>query len=148
MGNLSSSTSLAPNRGVAPGCNWATTMVKVYCLEPFDSFTKIHPKIDLDVHIDDIQMAMANVKSREALAAQLSDAADTMVEVVHVHIKADMAQQKAAVVASDAKLSPMLRRHRHQELCRPSVGHRLRSWPHQAIDEIQCTGKPICKSRC
>ena len=86
-------------------------MVKVYCLEPFDSFTKIHPKIDLDVYIDDIQMAMADVKSREALAAQLSDAADTMLEVVHVHTKADMAQQKAAVVASDAKLFSMLRRH-------------------------------------
>ena len=86
-------------------------MVKVYCLEPFDSFTRIHPSIDLDVYIDDIQMAMADVKSRETLAAQLSSAADTMLDVVHVRIKADMAQQKAAVVASDAKLFSMLRRH-------------------------------------
>ena len=43
LGRTVADVAVAPNRGVAPGCAFATTLVKVYCLDAFKQFVNGHP---------------------------------------------------------------------------------------------------------
>ena len=56
MGKALGPHGVRPNRGIAPGCSFATTLVKVYCIQPFDEVVEKHPDVDFDIYIDDLQM--------------------------------------------------------------------------------------------
>ena len=51
-------TPFRAGRGIVAGCGFATTWVKVYCLEAFTTFVKRHPGIRLDAYIDDLTVAV------------------------------------------------------------------------------------------
>ena len=57
LGRTVADDAVAPNRGIAPGCAFATTLVKVYCYQLFVAFVIGHPSVGLDVYTDDIQLA-------------------------------------------------------------------------------------------
>ena len=42
-----------PSRGVVAGCAIATYLVKLYCLPVLDNVVRLHPRVTLDVFIDD-----------------------------------------------------------------------------------------------
>ena len=42
-----------PSRGVVAGCAIATYLVKLYCLLVLDNVVRLHPRVSLDVFIDD-----------------------------------------------------------------------------------------------
>eukprot|EP00973_Karenia_brevis_P065605 9121577-Karenia_brevis.AAC.1 len=70
-----------PNRGVAPGCSWATTMVKT-----------------------------STQGSQDRVAERLIAAAIDLREAVHQDIKAELATAKAATVATSDRLAKRIRR--------------------------------------
>ena len=67
----------------------ATTMVKVYCLAPFDRVVTWHPEVAFDVYIDDLQIS---ARGREDLIVEniVAAAADLRV-AVRGEIMADLA---------------------------------------------------------
>ena len=67
---------IRPNRGVAPGCNFACTLIKVYCLEGMDAFVENNRDIDTDMYIDDLQLA--RVGCTEQVVQRLVEAADEL----------------------------------------------------------------------
>lgn len=96
-----------PTRGVVPGCTHAQTLVKVYCLQPFDSFCVRHPSTPLDVFVDDLQVAGYGDEERviqETVAAALD-----LRTVVSNEIKAALASTKSAVVASKTRVARRIR---------------------------------------
>ena len=84
---------IAPNQGVAPGCAWATTMVKVYCLAPFDAVVGRHPRAVFDVYIDDV-MISAEGSGEQAVADSIVAAADDARATIARDIGAALARQK------------------------------------------------------
>jgi hypothetical protein len=97
-----------PDRGIAPGCHLATTLVKVYCLLPFDGVARRHPEVDLDIYIDDLQISARG--EPEQVEDKVCEAAADLREVVQLEIVANLAEAKAAVVASSGALAGAIRR--------------------------------------
>ena len=96
-----------PTRGVLPGCAWAGTLVKVYYLTALDAFTLRHPRVELDVYVDDIQLAAQGTES--AVVDLLAEATLDLNDVVEKEIRSKLVPAKAAVVASTAKLAKRVR---------------------------------------
>ena len=92
-----------PTHGVLPGCAWAGTLVKVYYLTALDALTARHPRIELDVYVDDIQIAAQGTDS--AVVDWLAEASLDFNDVVEKEIQSKLVPAKAAVVASTAKLA-------------------------------------------
>ena len=57
---------LWPTRGIVAGCSAATTFVKVYMIEEMDRLTTMHPSIEWDAYLDDIQLT-STANSRVAV---------------------------------------------------------------------------------
>ena len=90
-----------------PGCAWAGTLVKVYYLTALDALTTRHPRIELDVYVDDIQLAAQGTDS--AVVDWLAEATLDFKDVVEKEIQSKLVTAKAAVVASSAKLAKRVR---------------------------------------
>jgi hypothetical protein len=56
---------LHPKRGVIAGCGFATTWVKVYCVDALDKFQRRHPKVKLDAYIDDLTLSTSAPTEQE-----------------------------------------------------------------------------------
>ena len=54
-----------PSRGVVAGCAIATYLVKLYCLPVLDSVVRLHPRVSLDVFIDDSPVSPGNAKGSQ-----------------------------------------------------------------------------------
>ena len=138
MGKTVADIAVAPNRGVAPGCAFATTLVKVYCLECFKQFVTGHPHVGLDVYIDDIQMS-AEGQDPEDLVGNLVEAADDMIDVIEAQIKAKIAIDKTSVVASTDGIARRLRKALGE-----NGGHAMFGAVALGVDF--CVGKPVRRS--
>ena len=95
------------NRGVVPGCSIATTIVKVYCLQPFDCFCRDFPETRLDAYIDDFQLSAAG--PRKALICSFLSAAKGLRSAIQDGLGVPLASEKAAVVATSAELTRTVR---------------------------------------
>ena len=126
---------VAPNRGIAPGCAFATTLVKVYCYECFRQFVIAHPQVGLDVNIDDIQLAAEGPDPNEIVSV-LMEAADDMVEVIEEQIKARIAIDKTAVVSSSNQIAKRLRKALGENGGQAMFGA-------VALGVDYCAGKPV-----
>ena len=107
-----SGEAIQPDRGVVPGCCWAGTLAKVYCLEPMDGVCARNPGIELDVYVDDIQAGAANKeeKSEEQVANEVAAATLDIKETIEQDIGASVASDKTAVVASTEALRKAIRK--------------------------------------
>ena len=92
-----------PNRGMPPRCSWACTLVKVYYLAAFDAFVCRHPRVDLDVYVDDLQCSASG--TGEAIRTYLTEATEDLNHLVEHQIEARLVPTKAVVVASTAALA-------------------------------------------
>ena len=63
------------SRGVVAGCSLATTLVKLYLLRRLDQFVLRHPRVDMNVFIDDFGLATSGTAERSTkdLTAALVD---------------------------------------------------------------------------
>ena len=96
-----------PKRGVIAGCGFATTWVKVYCLQPFKEFCARHPRVKLDAYIDDLTLS-ASGDSDDEVALLLQAAAEDLYKVITELLECDLAKEKSAVVASSDSLAKLL----------------------------------------
>ena len=135
LGRIVADSAVAPNRGIAPGCAFAITLVKVYCYECFCQFVIGHPQVGLDVYIDDIQLAVEGQDPGEVVSA-LIEAADDMVEVIEEQIKARIAIDKTAVVSSSNHIAKRLRKALGENGGQAMYGA-------VALGVDYCAGKPV-----
>ena len=108
LGKSLSHVGVSPNRGIAPGCSFATSLVKAYCMQPFDEVVAMHPSVDFDVYIDDLQIAAQG--SQDQVAERIVAAAVDLKRAVQDEIMAELAQHKAATVATSTRLAKRIRR--------------------------------------
>ena len=99
---------LFASRGVVAGCGFATTLVKVYCLEPLDGFARGRPAVALDAYIDDFTMSARG--GRAEVLAGLQAAAEDMQQVVVAQLKGKIAVGKAAAASDDHTLEGLQQR--------------------------------------
>ena len=92
--------------GVAAGCGFATTWVKVYSLEPLvEALAEISASIpplvtaNAEIYIDDLQWDVEAGTEEEAASAFVS-VAQVLSDTIQVGMCADLAYDKAAVVAA------------------------------------------------
>ena len=92
--------------GVAAGCGFATTWVKVYSLEPLaEALAEISASIpplvtaNAEIYIDDLQWDVEAGTEEEAASAFVS-VAQVLSDTIQVDMCADLAYDKAAVVAA------------------------------------------------
>jgi hypothetical protein len=91
---------------VAAGCGFATTWVKVYSLEPLvealaEISASIPPSVtsNAEIYIDDLQWDVEAASEEEAACAFVQ-VAHVLSDVIQIDMHADLAYDKAAVVAS------------------------------------------------
>jgi hypothetical protein len=91
--------------GVAAGCGFATTWVKVYSLEPLvEAITEIEAIVppavtaNAQIYIDDLQWDVEADTEQEAACAFV-DVAQVLCDAIQIDMCADLAYDKAAVVA-------------------------------------------------
>ena len=98
---------LVASRGVVAGCGFATTWVKVYCVEAFDKFKKRHPHINIDAYIDDITLSITtgDPKRTEDL---LVAAAEDLARLIKEELDCEIAREKSVVICSDDAMAKRL----------------------------------------
>ncbi len=98
-----------PTKGIIAGCGMATTMVKIYCLDPFDKVQKAIPDtVHFDAHIDDLVLT-CEAEPRRVLA-DLTRAEKELQHAIGIGLKARVAEGKAGLVATSKELAQALRR--------------------------------------
>ena len=85
------------------GCAIATYLVKLYCLPVLDNVVRLHPRVSLDVFIDDSHQS-AQGTPREARKLIVA-AGRTFTEEAQKHLRVRFADQKTAIVSSHQKLA-------------------------------------------
>ena len=92
-----------PSRGVVAGCAIVTYLVKLYCLPVLDSVVRLHPRVSLDVFIDDSHQS-AQGTPREARKLIVA-AGRTFTEEAQKQLRVRFADKKTAIVSSHRKLA-------------------------------------------
>eukprot|EP00973_Karenia_brevis_P046399 6433519-Karenia_brevis.AAC.1 len=108
LGSMVAESGIRPNRGVAPGCTFAMTLIKVYVVEDMDRFVSQHPRVAFDMYVDDITLSRQG--STERVITDIDEAADELHAVIQQELKAELAYAKAAVVASSACISRRIKK--------------------------------------
>ena len=99
---------VSARRGVAAGCIFALTCVRIYILTCADDFVLRHPLVSLDVYVDD--WALDATGPEEQVYDALSDAAGDLIHVVvKDELNSEVSRPKAATVASSPTLAKRLR---------------------------------------
>ena len=97
----------AAGRGICAGCGAATTLIKVHYLRPFERTAWTIPRVRLRVFVDDLQLDHEG--SETVILRHSPKAAAAVLNMLNEGLKADLAEDKAALVASSQKLAVKLR---------------------------------------
>ena len=95
-------------QGVVAGCGAATTLVKVFYYRPFLDFGLRHPRVVMDVFIDDTQVASQG--REELLVEDIVEATSDLASIIEGTLGSQISLPKAAVVASSNSVAAKLRR--------------------------------------
>ncbi len=101
---------LMPRRGVVAGCGYATTLMKVYCLEPFDDYIKKEGDEggDFDAYIDDFAITIEGETITDVVE-RMDTAQQALKEVIEVDLEAVVAVGKAGLITTSEELARRLR---------------------------------------
>ena len=97
-----------PRCGVIAGCALAKSLVAVYYLPVMDAFVARHPRVEVDVYVDDLTLAVSG-DSVDGVVATLAAAAHDLFEVITGELQCSIAPGNEAVVASSADLAARAR---------------------------------------
>ncbi len=102
---------LLPRRGVVAGCGFATTLTKVYCVRPFDDYTtKADAETgEFDAYIDHFTITIEGDTITEVVE-RMDRARQLLLETIEVDLEAEVAIDKAGLVATSDELADRLRR--------------------------------------
>ena len=92
-----------PTFGITAGCGLCSYHVQAYAGEAIRNFMLRHPNIGMNLHYDDL-FSSTVAAQKETVENRLMDAMQDLQEVVHAELKANIAQHKAVVIASDTTL--------------------------------------------
>ena len=95
------------SRGVVAGCSLATTLIKIYLLRRLDGLLERHPRIDLNVYIDDIAIACLGRPSD--ICGIVADAVGDLGETLS-DCGCRLAESKTQLATSRADIDAKLRR--------------------------------------
>ena len=98
---------LFASNGIIAGCFAATSLTRVYAIEPFDEVCRLCPTVTFDFFVDDL--TGSKVGSMQEVECDLVHAAHRLKDAVEVDLRASIAIDKAAVVASSQKLAQNIR---------------------------------------
>ena len=93
----------AAGRGICAGCGAATTHSKVHHLRPMEKVALTIPRVRLKVFVDDLQLDQED--SETDLMRYFPKAAAAVLKMLKEDLKADVAEDKAALVAGNQKLA-------------------------------------------
>ena len=77
---------------IIAGCGMATTLLKVYTLRLFDALSRWHPRVELHVYVDDVDLYAAHRCPRQA-ADRLSGATRLLLQVFEGVLQLQVANQ-------------------------------------------------------
>ncbi len=109
--NVSVAREALPRRGVVAGCGYATTLMKVYCLQPFDDYVaKVGCNCDdFDAYVDDFAVTVEGETTTDVVE-RLDRAQQVFREVLEVDLEAVVAMSKAGLVTTSEQLAKQVRR--------------------------------------
>ncbi len=88
-----------PSRGFIAGCSNALAAIKATMIRRMDSFILRHPRTDLDMFVDDLELQSIGTKA--SVPADLIAAVNDLSEVLEGELGYPLAEDKAVVVAND-----------------------------------------------
>ena len=92
-----------PQRGLAAGDGFATTLVQVFALPPLEKWQARHPHVPLSLFIDDFLGSTTAPTEHQVVGRLTAAAADLQMEVEH-ELGCKVAQHKSVLVASGDRL--------------------------------------------
>ena len=101
------SKALYPSKGIIAGCFAATTLVKVYVLEPFDRLQRAMPQVESDYFIDDFTFSMRGPP--RVIGGQILRFAAKLKAVMEDDLQVGIALGEVAVVSSKPGLARVVR---------------------------------------
>ena len=87
----------------------ATTLLKTYTLTLFDAIGRWHPRVELHVYVDDVDLFTTSPNARTAADA-LSQAADFLLDAVERALRLEVAFHKCVLLVSSASTGGHLQR--------------------------------------
>ena len=99
----------------------ATTLLKVYALRLFDALSRWHPRVELRVRVNNVDLYAAHSCPRQA-ADRLSGATRLLLQVFEDVLQMQVAYQKCVLLASSSNVDGRLRNNLR------STGVRLQGW--------------------
>ena len=98
-----------PGQTIVAGCGMATTLLKVYTIELFDALRKWHPRVELHVYVDDVDLFCAQRRAADAADA-LTGAARLLLQVFERALCLQVAFQKCVLLATSADVGVRLQK--------------------------------------
>ncbi len=96
------SDAIHPTRGFMAGCARAVALIKVIMIRRMDAYVARHPRVLLDVYVDDVELQAVGT---ERIADTLADAVIDLRKVLTQDLGFPLADDKAHVVASTGDLA-------------------------------------------
>jgi hypothetical protein len=114
-------------RGMCAGCGAATTLIKVSYLRPLEVATEKIPRIRIKIFVDDLQLDQEDTE--EDIVKFFPASAALVLKVIKEELGADIAEDKAVLIASNNNLATVLRAAIGEAAGKPAVlatkiGHR------------------------
>ncbi len=97
-----------PRRGIGAGCPFATTYVQMYSLPPLRLWRIEHPRVGLNVFIDDLT-GQSTSKDEHKVVGRLTAGAASLWRITNDDLDASVAQHKSVLLASSDSLLDRLK---------------------------------------
>ncbi len=96
------SEAVYPTRGFMAGCARALALIKVLMVRRMDAYIARHPRVNLDVYVDDVELqAIGTGRIAETLASAVLDLRSVLVD----ELGFPLAEEKARVISSNADIA-------------------------------------------
>ncbi len=96
------SAPINPTRGFMAGCARALALVKVVMIRRVDTYVAKHPRITLDMYVDDVELQATGT---QGIIGELAEAARDLRKVLCEELGFPLADDKAQVVASSKEIA-------------------------------------------
>ncbi len=96
------SEAIDPTRGFMAGCARALALVKVVMIRKVDAYVARHPRVALDLYVDDVELQAVGT---DRIVETLAEAAEDLRSVLTEDLGFQLADDKAQVVASAKEIA-------------------------------------------
>ncbi len=101
------SAPILPTRGILAGCSAALALLKVSMIRSLDEFITRHPRVDLEVYVDDAELQAIGPK--HTVVECIADAANDMANILEARRGHPLADEKATLMATCSTAAAKIR---------------------------------------